>query len=98
MTNDVVGTECKHTENQTNRRCNGQTAAFGRASSGIEGAVIDDFERCLVKVAVFVRVRVEEETLRATFHCRKVVAGLERLKLERFFEDAPGLFEDRADL
>ena len=69
ITDDVIDRERKYTNNQTNHHSDGQTAPFGRTSSGIERAVVDDFERCLVEVAVFVRIRIEEETLGAAFHC-----------------------------
>jgi hypothetical protein len=52
----------------------------------------------LVEIAAFVRIRIEEETLGAAFHGEKGVSGISTLKLERFFQDAPGLFEDRAHL
>ena len=64
----------------------------------VKRAVVDDFERRFVEVAVFVRIRIEEETLRAAFHWGTKVPGINTLELERFLQDAPGLFEDRADL
>lgn len=98
VTDGVIGRECKYTENQTNRCRNGQTAPFGRGSRRIERTVIDDFERSFVEVAVVVRIRIEEETLGAAFHCGTKLSGICTLEFERFLQDAPGLFEDRADL
>ena len=71
ITDGVIDRECKYTENETNDCRNGQTASsFGWTSGGnFERAVIDNFERCFVEVAVFVRIRIEEETLGAAFHC-----------------------------
>ena len=70
ITDGVIDRERKYTKNETNHCCDGQTASFGRTSGGsFESAFIDDFERSFVEVAVFVRIRIEEETLGAAFHC-----------------------------
>ena len=98
VTDGVIDRESKHTDNETHRCCDRQTAPFCRRSRSVERAVIDDFKRSLVEVAVFVRIRIEEETLGAAFHCGIKVSGINTLELERFLQDAPGLFEDRADL
>ncbi len=98
VTDGVIRRERKYADNKTNHCRNRQTAAFGRASRDVERAVIDDFERSFVEVAVFVRIRIEEETFGATFHCGTELSGIRTLKLKRFLQDAPGLFEDRADL
>ncbi len=67
----------QHGENQTNCHRQRQTAPLDwGASRSIEGAVIDDFEQCLVEVTIIVRVRIEEETLGAAFHLSDRVVGL----------------------
>ena len=94
ITDRVVAHESQHTENQTNRCCDRQSPPFGRTSSGIERAVIDVFERCLVEVAVFVRVRIEEETLGATLHGEKDYEITWMLELEGLLENATGFLQD----
>jgi hypothetical protein len=42
--------------------------SFRRTGGGVDLGVIDKIERCLVEVAPFVRVRIEEETFGAAFH------------------------------
>ena len=69
VTDGVIRRERKYAENKTNHCRNRQTAAFSRASRVVKRTVIDDFERSFVEVAVFVRIRIEEETLGAAFHC-----------------------------
>ena len=99
VTDGVIDRERKNSQNHTNHcRNRHQTAPPGRTSCSFERAVIDNFERSFVEVAVFVRIRIEEETLGAAFHCGTKLSGIGALKLERFLQDAPGLFEDRADL
>ena len=88
MTHRVVDRKHKHTQQQTNSRDNRQQFAFrfGWARCGFDLGVVDNFERSFVEVAVFVRVRKEEETLGATFH--------DASEFERFLQDASRLLED----
>ena len=68
MTGGVVDGEHEHAEDQTNRCCDGQSPAFCGTSGGFEGGVVNGLQRRLVEVAVFVRVRINEEALGAAFH------------------------------
>lgn len=98
VTDCVIGRESEYTNNQTDHCRKRYTAPFGGTGRGFERTLIDNFERSFVEVAVFVRIRIEEETLGAAFHCGTTLSGIHTLKLERFLQDASGLFEDRADL
>jgi hypothetical protein len=76
VTDGVIRRKRQYAENKTNHCRNRQTAAFGRARRDVERTVIDGFERSFVEVAVFVRVRIEEETLGAAFHCGTKLSGI----------------------
>src|SRR6185503_19417288 len=47
-----------------------------RWTRGLKRVDVDDFERCLVEITLFVRVRIEEETLGATLHGGEPLRGL----------------------
>lgn len=71
LVNSVINRECQHSEYQTNCRNDGYYFAFrGLTRRSIDLGLADNLERSLIEVAAFVRVRIEEEALRATFHCR----------------------------
>jgi hypothetical protein len=71
FTKAVVNREDQHTKNHANSHGNGQSFSSGspgRIRYGIDLSVIDKLERRLIEIATFVRFRIEEETLGATFH------------------------------
>lgn len=62
MIDGEIDREAKHDENQADRRWYQQSTPLLRACGSIDRTIVDDFERRLVEVAAFVRVRIEEET------------------------------------
>lgn len=91
MTDGVIDRKHKHAEQETNSRDDRKNSAwpaarFARARCSLDLGVVNHFEECFVEVATFVRFRIEEETLGATFHDSSEFEGL--------LQDAPGLFED----
>ena len=69
--NGVIDRKPQDSENQPNRRNEGQgfsLPALGRTCCGIDLSLANNLEGCLIEVAFFVRVRIEEETLGAPFH------------------------------
>lgn len=73
LADGVVDRKHKHAEQETNTSDDGKNSAwpatgFGWASDGLDLCVVDNFEQCFIEVATFVRFRIEEETLGATFH------------------------------
>jgi hypothetical protein len=62
--------ECdnKHAQNQRDDCGDGQSPAFLRTIRRFKRGVVDYLERRLIEVTLFVRVRIEEETLGATLH------------------------------
>lgn len=72
--NGVVDRKYKHAEQQTNSHRDRQHSAFRlcRARCGVDLGVVNNFERRFVEVAAFVRFRIEEETLGATFHTLRI--------------------------
>jgi hypothetical protein len=78
LTKAVVNREYQYAKNQANSHGYGQGFAFssrrskrvfwGRVRYGIDLSFIDKLERRLIEIATFVRFRIEEETLGATFH------------------------------
>jgi hypothetical protein len=72
LAQSVIEHDSKHAQNQRHRCDDGQSAVLPGTSRGLKCGVVDDFERCLIEVAVFVRVRIEEKTLGATLHGKKI--------------------------
>ena len=73
MAGAIVDRKHQHPKHQTNSRCQRHTfASTGpvRTSYCFNLSLIDNFERRVIEVASFVRFRIEEETLGATFHFR----------------------------
>ena len=68
MIDGEIDRDAKYDEDYANSCWYQQPAPFFRACGSFERTIVHDLERCLVEVAVLVRVRIEEETLRATFH------------------------------
>ena len=94
----VIDRKHKHAEQETNSRDDGKNSAwatvrFARARCGLDLGVVNNFEECFVEVAVFVRIRIEEETLGATFHDGQSLKGFFRmrpvfLRIEPTFESS----------
>ena len=89
LSGSVVDGENQHAKDQTGSRDDGQSSASLWRCRGCKGGVVNRFERRLIEVALFIRVRIEEEALGAAFH-----GGSE---FERFFENPARLFDDGAD-
>lgn len=69
LSNRVVDRERQDTENESNCGNDRQELSFfALTRCGIDLSFADSLERCLVEVATLVGVRIEEETLGATFH------------------------------
>ena len=69
-----------------------------RTRCGIDLSLVNNFERRLIEVASFVRVRIEEETLGATFHFGQDFRIYRIIRIfEWFLQDAACLFENGVD-
>ena len=69
LVDSVVDRKSQDSENQTNSGNDRYDFAFrGLTRCGVDLSLADKLERSLIEVAAFVRVRIEEETLGATFH------------------------------
>lgn len=73
MINGVVDRKKEHSEQQCYGCCYRQSISLPardliRARCGLDLSFIDRLEERLIEVASFVSVRIEEETLGATFH------------------------------
>ena len=97
VTHRVVDRKHDHAKQQSDSRDDGHNSAsldrFWRARGGIDLGVVNNFERCFVEVAMFVRVGVEEETLGATFHDVQNLKGFFKmrpvfLRIEPTFESS----------
>jgi len=83
-------------ENANDQTCcchNGQSSASFWRCRGCKGGVVHRFERRLIEVALFVRVRIEEEALGAAFHRGQNLKGFLRmrpvfLRIEPTFESS----------
>ena len=93
LTEAVIDREDEYAENQTNRRDDGQSsAAFSDECAASSAESSTTSSECLIEVTLFVRIRIEEETLGATFHGGKLFTLMS--EFERFLQNATGLFED----
>ena len=92
----VVDGYSNHAQNEGNR-CGDRhgEATFLRTSRRFKSRIVDDFEYCLIEVTLFVRVRIEEETLGATLHGDRFFTLMS--ELEGLLENATGFLEDRTD-
>jgi hypothetical protein len=86
LSGSVVDGENEDANDQTCCCHNGQSSAAFWRGRGCKGGIVYRFERRLIEVALFVRVRIEEEAFGAAFH-----RGSE---FERFFENPARLFKD----
>ena len=91
MTDSVIDRKHKHAEQETNSRDDRKDSAwraaqFARARCSLDFGIVNNFKQGFVEVATFVRFRIEEETLGATFHDRSEFEGL--------LQNASGFLED----
>ena len=87
MADAVVNREHQHAQHQCNGCRYGQSSAFApaaltRTGRGFDLSFVNNFQSRLIEIAPFVSVRIEEETLGATFHrrisCQSFLKGFER--------------------
>lgn len=85
MTDGVIDRKHKHAEQQTNSRDDRNDSAcpvvrFARARCSLDLGVVNNFKKRFIEVATFVRFRIEEETLGATFHDGQSLNGFFRMR------------------
>lgn len=100
MTENEIDANHEHAENQHcgARDREDRPSLALRLCCCVESRVVHHFERRLVEVTLLVRVRIEEETLGATFHCSCEKRTTSTLQLEWFLQNATRFLEDRPDL
>ena len=83
LADGVIDRKDQHAKNQTNCRNDGQGFSFSglrRTRRGIDLSFANKLESSLIEVASFVRVRIEEETLGASFHWNQNLKGFFRMR------------------